>query len=127
MADVSDEILLKVMEAAVMRMATRLEKYGRGASLSNHSSLGELTEEFWEVANATRGDDLNALAEEYFDVAVSALFAVASMMAQNDENLATDENIVKDALQEATEKEQDNIQNRAAKSGLYIVSSMDEV
>lgn len=115
---VSDETLLKVTEMFVNRLAKKLEKHGRGKFANTHEALGALTEEFCEVGLACRGTDFNDIAEENFDVAVAAIFAVASMMTADDT----------EASEEAPEVVVgDDLENRAARSGLYIASDLRNI
>jgi len=78
--EVKDEILLAAIEALTVGLGQKIEKHGRGAYLSNHESLGIITEEYHELIDAVRQNDPVDIASELKDVAVACLFALASML-----------------------------------------------
>lgn len=58
-------------------LALRLKEKGRGISISNHESLGIITEEYGELVEAIRKGD-EAFDEEVEDLAIACIFHLAS-------------------------------------------------
>lgn len=112
----SDKALLHVLEVLTINVGKRLEKHGRGAFLSQHEALGVLTEEFWEVTDAVRGTDLAVIAEEYFDVAVTCVVAVASMVAGGES---------KEEVSEKETVDPDYDITKTSEAGIYIANDHD--
>jgi len=56
----------------------RLEQKGRLCYLSTHEALGVITEEYFELVDTVRADNLDVFEKEVVDVAVTAVFAYAS-------------------------------------------------
>jgi hypothetical protein len=77
---VTDETLEMVVKILIQRLGERIEKHGRGAFTSGHEALGVLEEERWELVEALKSNDPNRTAEEWFDCAVTCVFAVSSMV-----------------------------------------------
>jgi NTP pyrophosphatase (non-canonical NTP hydrolase) len=69
------KVLLESREA----MASRLAKHGPGAYVDGHHALGIITEEWKELVDALQAGDQKEVRKELFDVAIAALFAIASM------------------------------------------------
>lgn len=138
--EVSDEVILKVVELLVQNVGTRLEKHGRGAFVSPHEALGVLTEEFWELTEAIKSNDPYRIADEWMDNAVTAIFAVASMTAVaavapetcncdatgacTDCSTKTVEAIDAQKVEEAAERARRLMIERAEKSGLVIAETL---
>jgi NTP pyrophosphatase (non-canonical NTP hydrolase) len=78
---VSDEAILKCIELVIQGMGKKIEKHGRGAWMSRHETYGILAEEVDEVLEELRGNDNHKFAEELVDIAVVAIFGIASMVA----------------------------------------------
>lgn len=102
--DVSDTILLKALEALTVNIARKIEKHGRGAYVGNHEALGIITEEYWELIEACKQNDPVDIANELMDVAVGAVFGVASMM-EREERLK----VAHDALQDRVTKAKESV------------------
>ena len=82
---VSDEIILHTRRKLATELDRRLAKKGRGAYLSKHEALGVITEEFYELVDAVRNDENpSQFLEECMDVAVAAIFTLASYEAHYD-------------------------------------------
>lgn len=77
--EVSNELMLQVLEIFTQRLGQRLVDHGSGAFVSKHEGLGIITEEFWELCESAKSDDPLKFVDEAFDVAVACLFSVASM------------------------------------------------
>jgi NTP pyrophosphatase (non-canonical NTP hydrolase) len=93
--EVSDEILLKAIEALTVNLGRKIEKHGRGAYVGNHETLGIVAEEYHELVEAVRQNDPVDVANELMDVAVGALFGVASMMEKEERIKAAAESLQK--------------------------------
>lgn len=87
--EVSDEILLAVLEEMTRNVARRLEKHGRESFVSVHEALGVMEEERWELVEAIKSNVTRDILNEFFDVAVTCVFAVASEMSIAKENNAS--------------------------------------
>lgn len=72
-----------VLEQLSRGMAARLKKHGYGAYVGPHEALGVITEEYAELVEAARRSDrpgdATEFADELLDVAVAALFGIASL------------------------------------------------
>lgn len=101
---VSDEILLQTIEALTVNLGRKIEKHGRGAYSGNHETLGIIAEEYHELVEAVRQNDPVDVASELMDVAVGAIFGVASMMEKEERIKAANE-----ALQAKVEKAQSSL------------------
>jgi len=80
---VRPEITDGALEAAFARLQEQLDesmvKHGSGTFVSAHESLGVLTEEFHELVEAVRANDAEAVLHELGDIALVAVFAMASI------------------------------------------------
>jgi hypothetical protein len=82
---VTDETLTAALEQVVHSVGERLKLKGHGAFVSHHEGLGIVTEEYHELVEAVRGNDPVDVANEAMDVAVGAIFIVASLLQQEAE------------------------------------------
>jgi NTP pyrophosphatase (non-canonical NTP hydrolase) len=80
---VSDDALLKAIEAATVALGQKIEKHGTGAYISSHESLGIITEEYFELMDAVKQNDPIETGNELMDVAVGCIFALASMIQKD--------------------------------------------
>jgi NTP pyrophosphatase (non-canonical NTP hydrolase) len=103
--EVSDQILLAALDAMTVRVGQKIEKHGRGAYISNHETLGIVAEEYHELIDAVHQNDPVDVANELMDIAVAALFGVASMMEKEERLKAASE-----ALQDKISKVQDSLE-----------------
>lgn len=88
---VSDENLNKALEEMVRAVGKRLEDKGRGAFVSHHEGLGIITEEYTELVLAVQQNDPVDVASEAMDVAVGAVFLLASMFQKESDLVAAKE------------------------------------
>jgi predicted GTPase len=79
--DIKDEHLTVALEALIQAIQKRIEKHGRAMVASDHEGLGVITEEYIELVDAVRDNDRDAIVAELFDVAVSCVITVASVVA----------------------------------------------
>lgn len=63
-------------------LKSRLIKHGKYGFIGPHEVLGTIEEEMHELREAVRSNKPNEVIGELLDVAVGALFGVASMMAK---------------------------------------------
>ena len=59
----------------------RLKEKGKLSFASAHEALGVITEEFWELVLAVKSNDSKEVVKESLDLAVGALFTVATAKA----------------------------------------------
>jgi hypothetical protein len=59
------------------KLKRAMEKHGHGKTVSDHESLGIITEEYHELIDAVRANDGTAW-EEMIDLAVAAVFGAMS-------------------------------------------------
>jgi NTP pyrophosphatase (non-canonical NTP hydrolase) len=83
--EASDKALLAAVEALTVNLGRRIEEKGRGVFVSSHETLGAVTEEYQELIDAVRQNDPVEVGEELMDIAVAAVFGVASMLQKEEE------------------------------------------
>lgn len=71
------EMALKIVEET---LKYRLDEKGYGTFCSSHEVLGVLTEEFYELVEAVKSNDIMKVEKELIDVAVGALFGIACIL-----------------------------------------------
>lgn len=76
-----EDALEKIIPDLIANMKKALAKHGYGATLSTHEALGDLREEETELVLAIIANDKKHTRAELLDVAVSALWSIASMDA----------------------------------------------
>lgn len=79
--DIKDEHLTVALEALLQAIQKRIDKHGRAMVASDHEGLGVITEEYIELVEAVKDNNRDAIIEELFDVAVSCVITVASVVA----------------------------------------------
>lgn len=123
---VTNEVLMKVIEGLVQQVGQRLEKHGEGAFASPHEALGVLAEENWELIEAIKSNDPYRTAEEWYDNAVTCVFAIASMAASSSVDSTDDDevSVEKVDVEDAAERARQLMIDRAEKSGLIIASDI---
>lgn len=65
------------------KLEQRLQQHGPGSYIGPHEGLGILTEEYDELIDAVRSNDRAQVEKELIDIAVGALFGVASLRANS--------------------------------------------
>jgi len=70
------------LSLVAQKMKVRLKHRGEGTFASQHEILGIITEEYHELVQAVHGNDKDELIEELLDVAVGAVFGIASIIAE---------------------------------------------
>ena len=68
--------ILEVLGPALLK---RVHKHGPGAYAGPHETLGILQEEFWELQEAVKRNDAGDVWGELLDIAVGAVFGMASL------------------------------------------------
>ena len=84
-SEISDKVLLNTIEALTVKIGQRIEQHGRGAYVSHHEMLGIVTEEYKELIDAVQSNDPVDVGNELMDVAVSAIYSIASMFQKEEE------------------------------------------
>lgn len=130
--EVKDEVLLKVIELLTQNVGKRLEKHSRGAFVSSHEALGVLEEERMELVEAIQSNDPYRIVEEWLDVGVTVIFAVASMLAIAEVNAEVKETPNKDSdppqyvnVEDAAERARQAMIERAKQSNIEIVNDLN--
>lgn len=78
-----DAVLAELRERILNEMQP--ENKGQGVFVSQHEALGVLTEEYHEVIQEVRSDfPTNCYVDEMFDVAIVAVWAIASNKVQGE-------------------------------------------
>lgn len=72
-----------IYEVVREQMNYRLQKHGPGKYASPHESLGIIAEEYHELIQAITKNDGEEIEKELYDIAVAALFAIASLRTPN--------------------------------------------
>ena len=79
-ADVPKEIRDLAMGEVSRRMEQKMKKYGERTFVSSHEIYGILAEEMDEFLSAVRKGDVDGIKDELIDIAVAAVFGLASAM-----------------------------------------------
>ena len=82
---VGKEHLNRAMTIFNRALKKAIEEKGDGAFVSQHEALGVITEEQLELVQAVRANNADCERSELLDVAISAIWEVASMFARGDE------------------------------------------
>lgn len=77
---VDQKLIDEVVEHMAAKLLNRLAQKGRGSIISAHETLGILEEEFYELKMAVHGKVQSDVIEELLDIAVGAVFGIASLM-----------------------------------------------
>ena len=77
--EVEPEQILSANAPILEWLARRLYKKGRKGYIGPHETLGVIEEEYDELKEAVRSDDLEQVIRELTDVAVGCLFGIASL------------------------------------------------
>lgn len=77
---ISEEVLLKTLEEVTKNVGTKIQRKGRGVYVSHHEALGIITEEYKELIDAVQSNNPVEVASEMMDVAVGAIWGLASML-----------------------------------------------
>jgi hypothetical protein len=78
-AEVNPAVVQVAIENVVASLEGRLTQTGRDGFISPHEILGIVDEEYNELRDAVRSDEPSAVRLELIDVAVAAIFGLASM------------------------------------------------
>lgn len=76
-----NEITISMAEIH-LKLKKRLQTYGNGTFASKHEILGIIAEEYHELVEAVKNEDLNNVKEELLDIAVGCLFGIACINAK---------------------------------------------
>ena len=78
---VTEEVIERQLENLGKALRSALDTKGPGAFHSSHEAFGVLIEEVDEMKEALRAGDAEGFANEAMDVAIAALFTVASIQS----------------------------------------------
>ena len=71
--------LCETLEEVSRQIARRIEKHGLGVFVSRAEAVGTLVEEYHELVEAMRGNDLRSFLDECMDVLVVCFWAEVSL------------------------------------------------
>jgi NTP pyrophosphatase (non-canonical NTP hydrolase) len=80
MRPVSEEVVQKTLKLFEAVLREKIKQKGDRSFNSPHEALGVLTEEYMELIQAVQSNNPNLVREELLDVAVSAIWGVASQV-----------------------------------------------
>lgn len=66
----------------------RLDQHGHDGFAGKAEGLGIITEEFWELVEAVRSDDIDLVSKESSDLAVGCAWMIATIKAKKNDELA---------------------------------------
>ena len=78
---VSSQTVQKAIESVIAKLNERIGEKGDHSFVSSHEILGILAEEQSELVDAVRANDVDQVNKEAHDIAVAAIWAIASDMA----------------------------------------------
>ncbi len=71
----------EALESAIKEISDktdfRMKQKGQHAWLSTHEVLGVITEEYWELQEAIKNNDIDAIKKELIDIGVACHFGIA--------------------------------------------------
>ena len=76
--EISDESLDKAIAFVIKLLRSRLDEKGKKIFASRHECFGSITEEYHELVEAVRSNEHIEFDGECADVAVAAIFSIAS-------------------------------------------------
>ena len=76
---VEPEVVAAALDNVRWGLSRRLGKHGPLGFIGPHEALGILAEEYDELRDAVRANDPDAVRRELLDIAVGAVFGLASM------------------------------------------------
>lgn len=74
---VSQEALETSIKEISRKTDFRMKQKGRHAWQSTHEILGVITEEYWELQEAIKNNDVEAIKKELIDIGVACHFGIA--------------------------------------------------
>ena len=80
----NNDIVNQSIDTAISELFRRLEEKGYGSFISYHETLGVVTEEYFELVDAVRSNDVEHIKDELMDLAVAVIFGHASLRAHTD-------------------------------------------
>lgn len=75
---ISEQDIESAINGLKQNLYRRLNQYGYGKFVSPAEALGDLCEEYHEVIDAVRSNDIDQINSEFLDVMVSSLWAYCS-------------------------------------------------
>ena len=78
---ISKEEVEEAVAVIVAKLHFRLQQKGPRSYASTHEALGIITEEYHELVEAVKLNDMDAFEKECIDVAVGCIFSVACRRA----------------------------------------------
>lgn len=82
MERVSEEVVQKTLKIFEAFLREKIKQKGNRVFYSSHEALGVLTEEYSELIQAIQSNRSDLIRAELLDVAVSAIWGVASQVAE---------------------------------------------
>ena len=78
---VSEQDIEHTMSAVREALRLRVEEKGPLSTIGSHEALGIITEEYYELIEAIKSNNLSEIAAETLDIIVPAIFFLASLNA----------------------------------------------
>ena len=85
-SQIKDEQLAEIVVSVSAAILTKIERKGRGVWVSPHEILGIITEEVKEFTDAVHHNNEEEQLAELLDIAVSAIFGIASIKLKYEES-----------------------------------------
>jgi hypothetical protein len=76
---IADEQIHEAVKDVVQMLVYKFEQHGKGAAVSMHEAFGVMQEEMTELEDEMRANSQKKFRREAIDVAVAALWAIASL------------------------------------------------
>lgn len=80
--EVPQEIREEAVKRVMGNLTRRLVQHGDAAYAGSHEALGTITEEYFEFVGAVQSNDPVEIMKEASDIAVAAIWTVATMLAK---------------------------------------------
>lgn len=75
---ISERVIDQAFDEQKEHLERRLEQHGPGEYASTHESLGIVTEEYYELIDAVKANDSEAVVKELQDIATACLVGIAT-------------------------------------------------
>jgi len=83
--NISSESLAMAIALLEQNITARISEHGKHIHANNHESLGIITEEYYELIDATRRNNSAHIVEEMIDVATGCIVGAASIFMRRQE------------------------------------------
>lgn len=91
---VSDENINDAMQSVRTHLLKKMAEKGRGAFVSPHEASGVIDEEVREFKDEVHANDADKQFTELLDIAVAAIWSIASAEAEHDQKTSAVESVI---------------------------------